>query len=150
MSKGITDLVVLVLFLSVFGIVGFAIWYFTHSLINQGEKLQKAVLDAATPGDAKIIEVGRSAEDAGWVDVVLRFEVTPQFGELFNALTVWSVELAHIADIQVGKSVPVKIAEIKDEKSKTRRFKSVFPDVAWAVQLNWQDEITEETVKTLV
>jgi len=77
-------------------------------------------------------------------------EVTPQFGESFNAITVWSVEPAHFAEIQVGKSVPVKIAEIQAKKSKTKKFKSIFPDVAWAELYYWQDELTEETVKKLV
>jgi hypothetical protein len=137
-------------FLLVVGIVGFAIWYFTRSMVNQGEKMQKAVLETATPGDAKIIEVNASAEGASGMDVVLRLEVTPQFGESFNAITVWSVEPAHLAEIQVGKSVPVKIAEIQADRSKTKKFKSIFPDVAWAELYYWQEELTEETVKTLV
>jgi hypothetical protein len=145
-----SNLALVVLIPLVTGIVGFAIWYFTRSMVNKGEKMQKAVLDAAAPGDGKIIEVGASSEGAGGMDVVLRLEVTPQFGESFNALTVWSVEPAHFADIQVGKSVPVKIAEIQAEKSKTKKFKSIFPDVVWAELYYWQEELTEETVKTLV
>jgi hypothetical protein len=148
MSTVFTALVVLILL--VVGIVGFAIWYFTRTMVNKGEKMQKAVLETATPGNAKIIEVGASAEGAGGMDVVLRLEVTPQFGESFNAITVWSVEPAHFAETQVGKSVPVKIAEIQAEKSKTKKFKSIFPDVAWAELYYWQEELTEETVKTLV
>jgi hypothetical protein len=149
MSTGITALVVL-LFILVLGGVGFAIWYFTHSMENQGEKMQKAVLETATPGDAKIIKVDASAEGAAGMDVVLRLEVTPQFGGSFNAITVWSVEPAHFAEIQVGKSIPVKIADIQAEKSKTKIFKSIFPDVTWAELYYWQNELTEETVKKLV
>jgi hypothetical protein len=145
-----SNLALVVLIPLVTGIVGFAIWYFTRSMVNKGEKMQKAVFDAATPGDGKITEVGASAEGAGGMDVVLRLEVTPQFGESFNAITVWSVEPAHFAEIQVGKSVPVKIAEIQAKKSKTKKFKSIFPDVAWAELYYWQDELTEETVKKLV
>jgi len=148
MSIGSTALVVL--FLLIVGIVGFAIWYFTRAMGKTGEKMQKAVFETATPGDGKIIEVGASAEGAGGMDVVLQLEVTPQFGESFNAITVWSVEPAHFAEIQVGKSVPVKIAEIQAKKSKTKKFKSIFPDVAWAELYYWQDELTEETVKKLV
>ena len=148
MSIGSTALVVL--FLLIVGIVGFAIWYFTRAMKNTGEKMQKAVFETATPGDGKIIEVGASAEGAAGMDVVLQLEVTPQFGESFNAITVWSVEPAHFAEIQVGKSVPVKIAEIQAKKSKTKKFKSIFPDVAWAELYYWQDELTEETVKKLV
>ncbi|MGD0752407.1 MAG: hypothetical protein ABSA23_13505 [Anaerolineales bacterium] len=150
MSSGITDLVVLVLIILVVGIVGFAIWYFTRSMKNTGEKMQKAVLDTAIPGDAKIIRIDASAEGAAGMDVVLRLEVTPQFGESFNASTVWSVEPAHFAEIQVGKSISVKIAEIQAAKSKTKKFKSIFPDVAWAELYYWQDELTEETVKKFV
>jgi hypothetical protein len=149
MSIGITALVVL-FFILVVGGVGFAIWYFTHATENQGVKMQKAVLETAIPGDAKIIKVDASAEGAAGMDVVLRLEVTPHFGESFNAITVWSVEPAHFAETQVGKSVPVKIAEIQAGKSKTKKFKSIFPDVAWAELYYWQDELTEETVKKLV
>jgi hypothetical protein len=148
MSIGNTALVVL--FLLVVGIVGFAIWYFTRAMENKGEKMQKAVLETATSGNAKIIKVDASAEGAGGMDVVLRLEVTPQFGESFNAITVWSVKPAHLVEIQVGKLVPVKIAEIPADKSKTKKFKSIFPDVAWAELYYWQEELTEETVKTLV
>jgi hypothetical protein len=145
-----SNLALVVLIPLVAGIVGFAIWYFTRAMENTGEKMQKAVFETATPGDGKIVEVGASAEGASGMDVVLRLEVTPQFGESFNAITVWSVEPAHFAEIQVGKSVPVKIAEIQAEKSKTKKFKSIFPDVAWAELYYWQEELTEETVKTLV
>jgi hypothetical protein len=148
MSIGNPALVVL--FLLVVGIVGFAIWYFTRAMKNTGEKMQKAVLATATPGEAKIIGIDASAEGAGGMDVVLRLEVTPQFGDSFNAITVWSVEPAHMAEIQVGKSVPVKIAEIQAKKSTTKKFKSIFPDVKWAELYYWQDELTEETVKKLV
>jgi len=148
MPISITALVVLVLL--VVGIVGFAVWYFTRAIMNTGKKMQMAVLETATPGVAKILEVGASAEGAGGMDVVLRLEVTPQFGESFNAITVWSVEPAHFAEIQAGKSITVKIAEIQVEKSKTKKFKSIFPEVAWAELYYWQEELTEETVKTLV
>jgi hypothetical protein len=146
----IISIALVVLFLLIVGIVGFAIWYFTRAMGNTGDKMQKAVFETATPGDGKIIEVGKSAEGAGGMDVILQLEVTPQFGESFNAITVWSVEPAHFAEIQVGKSVPVKIAEIQAKKSKTKKFKSIFPDVAWAELYYWQDELTEETVKNLV
>jgi hypothetical protein len=148
MSITITALVVLVLLVG--GVVGFAIWYFTRSMEKTGEKLQKTVLETATPGEAKIIEVGASAKGADGMDVVLRLEVTPRFGESFNATTVWSVEPAHMAEIQARKSVPVKIAEIQSDKSKTKKFRSIFPDVAWADLYYWQEELTEERVKTLV
>jgi len=146
MSIVIAALVILVLV----GIVGFVVWYFTRSMVNKGKNMQKAVLEAATLGNAKIVKVDASAEGAAGMDVVLRLEVTRQFGESFSAITVWSVEPAHFGEIQVGKSVPVKIAEIQAVKSKTKKFKSIFPDVAWAELYYWQDELTEETVKKLV
>jgi hypothetical protein len=144
----ITALVVLVLLVG--GALAVAILYFTRSMENTGQKLQKAVLENATPGDAKILEVGASAKGADGMDVVLRLEVTPRFGESFNTITIWSVEPAHVTEIQARKSVPVKIAEIQSDKSKTKKFKSIFPDVAWADLYYWQEELTEERVKTLV
>ena len=146
----ISNILVVLGFLLVLSIVGFGVWYFTHAMVKSGKKLIKEGLETATPGEAKIIEVGKSAGGEGDMDIVLRLEVTPQFGEYFNAITVWSVEPAHLADIQVGKSVPVKIAEIQAEKSKTKKFKSIFPDVAWAELYYWQEELTEETVKTFL
>jgi hypothetical protein len=53
-------------------------------------------------------------------------EAAPQFGESFNSITVWSIEPVHLAEILVGKSVAVKIAEIQAEKSKLQKFKSIF------------------------
>jgi hypothetical protein len=49
----------------------------------------------------------------GTTDVALRLEVAPQSGESFNSITVWSIGPIHLAEIQVGKSVAVKIAEIQ-------------------------------------
>ncbi|MGD0006761.1 MAG: hypothetical protein ABSE06_21305 [Anaerolineaceae bacterium] len=61
----ISNTLVVLGFLLVLGILGFAAWYFTHAMVKSGEKIQKAVLETATPGEAKIIEVGASVEGAG-------------------------------------------------------------------------------------
>jgi hypothetical protein len=86
----------------------------------------------------------------GTTDVALRLEAAPQFGESFNSITVWSIEPVHLAEILVGKSVAVKIAEIQSEKSKLQKFKSIFPDVAWAKLYGWTQEFTEETMKPML
>ncbi len=142
-------LVVLFGFLVVAGGVGFGVWYFTHSVIKTGEKGQAALLKDAAPGEAKIIEVGASEGNRGSTEVALRLEVTPQFGESYNAFTVWAVEPAHMADIQAGKTVAVKVAESPAGKSKTEKIKSIFPDVKWAELWYEGMEFTEESMKTL-
>jgi hypothetical protein len=40
--------------------------------------------------------------------VGLLLEVTPQFGEQLSAIISWVVEPVHMAEIQTGKSEPVK------------------------------------------
>ncbi len=132
-------------------IVGFMIWLSNPTrLINSFEKDKEALLKNATLGDAKIIEVGASETNRGSMDVALRLEVTPQFGESFNAITVWTIEPAHTAEIQAGKLIAVKIVEIQAGKSKTKKIKNIFPGVAWAELYNWPQECTEETMKTMV
>ena len=101
------------------------VWFFIRGSSNE-EKKRKALLKKATPGDAKIIEVGVSRTSSSdnsdqKMHVALRLEVVPRFGEQFNAITYWAVEPAHTAEIQAGKSVPVKIAEIQVGKSKTKK-----------------------------
>jgi hypothetical protein len=75
-------------------------------------------------------------------------EVVPHLGEPFNAITYWAVEPAHTADIQAGKSVPVKIAEIQVGKSKTKKFKSIFPEVSWANLIYWEKKFSEQDMKS--
>lgn len=132
------------------GIVALAIWQSPAHTLERWGKKQKALLQNATPGDAKIIEVGASFTNLGTTDVALRLEVTPQFGESFNAITVWSVEPVHLTKIQAGKSIAVKIVEIQVAKSKTKKIKSIFPDVAWATLYGSAQEFTEESMKTMV
>ncbi len=131
-------------------VVGIPLWF----LIRAGKKETKQIetlMQKGTPGDAKIIEVGasRTGRSDQKTHVALRLEVVPKFGEAFNAITSWVVEPAHIAEIQTGKLVPVKIVEMQAGKSKTKKFKSIFPDVAWAKLYYWEQEFTEETMKTI-
>ncbi len=130
--------------------VGLILWLVIRAG-NKEQKQQKAFLKDGTPGEAKIIEVGgsRMGRSDQKTHVALRLEVAPQFGEQFNAITSWVVEPAHMADIQTGKSIPVKIVEIQAKKSKTKKFKSIFPAVTWAKLYYWEQEFTEDTMKTI-
>ena len=131
-------------------VVGIPLWW----VIRAGKKEQQqeqSLLKKGTPGQAKIIEVGasRTGKSDQKTHVALRLAITPQSGEPFNAITSWVVEPAHIADIQAGKSVPVKIVDMPSGKSKTKKFKSIFPDMAWAKLYYWEQEFTEATMKTI-
>jgi len=130
------------------GIVALAIWQSPAHTLERREKKQKALLQNATSGEAKIIEVGVSFTHLGTTDVAMRLEVTPQFGESFSAITVWSIEPVHLAEIQSSKSLPVKIVEIQAGKSKTEKLHIIFPDVIWAKQYYWNKEFTGEAMKT--
>jgi hypothetical protein len=131
-------------------VIGIILWLVIRAG-NKEQKQQKAFLKAGTPGEAKIIEVGgsRTGRSDQKTHVALRLEVVPQSGGQFNAITSWVVEPAHISDIEAGKSVPIIIVEVKAGKSKTKKFNSIFPDVAWAKLYYWQQEFTEETMKTI-
>jgi hypothetical protein len=130
--------------------VGLVLWLVIRAG-NKEQKQQKAFLKDGTPGEAKIVEVGgsRTGRSDQKTHVALRLEIVPQFGEQFNTITSWVVEPAHMAEIQTGKSIPVKIVEIQARKSKTKKFKSIFPAVAWAKLYYWEQEFTEETMKTI-
>jgi len=141
--------------LIVIGVIALAGWVYFMTwlsdktrIIKNFEKQQEAVLKIATPGDAKIIEVGASDTD-GDVNVALRLEVTPQFGDSFNAITVWAIEPMHVAEIQIGKSIPVKFVDIPAFNSKEKT-KCIYPDVAWAKQYSPREEFTEESMKTVM
>jgi hypothetical protein len=130
------------------GIVALAIWQSPAHTLERWDKKQKLLLQNATSGEAKIIEVGVSFTNLGTTNVALRLEVTPQFGESFNVITVWSIEPVHLAEIQASKSVPGKIVEIQAGKSKTKKLQIIFPDVVWAKQYYWYKEFTGEAMKT--
>jgi hypothetical protein len=130
--------------------IGLILWLVVRAG-NKEQKQQKALLKDGAPGEAKIIEVGgsRTSRSDQKTHVALRLEVVPQFGEQFNAITSWVVEPAHMAEIQTGKSIPVKIVEVQAKKSKTKKFKSIFPAVEWAKLYYWEQEFTEDTMKTI-
>jgi hypothetical protein len=132
-------------------IAGFVAWMFWLSnptrILRDFEKEKEALLKNATSGEAKIIEVGSSFSNRGTTDVALRLEVTPQFGDSFNTITVWSIEPAHLSDMKAGKSVSIKIVEYQADKSKTKKIKSIFPAVAWAELYGWNQEFTEKDMK---
>jgi hypothetical protein len=131
-------------------LVGLIFWLVIRAG-NKEQKQQKAFLKDGVPGEAKIIEVGgsRTGRSDQKTHVALRLEVVPQFGEQSNAITSWVVDPAHIADIQAGKSVAVKIVDIQPKKSKTKSFKSIFPAVAWAKLYYWEQEFSEDTMKEI-
>jgi hypothetical protein len=144
------SIVVITIILVIGLFVGLLIWNTPARRTERMEKAQKALLENTTPGKAKIIEVGASEGNRGSTEVALRLEVTPEFGESFNAITIWAVEPAHMAEIQAGKSVPVKIRETQTgSRSKSIKFKSIFPAVDWAELWYWAMEFTEETMKTM-
>jgi hypothetical protein len=130
--------------------IGVILWLLVRAG-NKEQKQQKAMLKNGVPGEARIVEVGasRTGRSDQKTHVALRLEVVPKSGGQFSAITSWVVEPAHIDDIQAGKSVPVKIVDVKAGKAKTKEFKSIFPDVAWAKLYYWQQEFTEETMKTV-
>lgn len=69
-------------------------WFIIRGYSNE-EKKRKVLLKKATPGDAKIIEVGVSRTSSSdnsdqKMRVAFRLEVVPQFGEQFNAITYWA------------------------------------------------------------
>ncbi len=148
-SSVVLVLVIILIMGLVAGIVALANWQSPAKIVERAEKKQKSLLQNATPGEAKIIEVGASYTSRGSTDVALRLEVTPQFGESFNAITVWSVEPVHLAEIQAGKSIPVKIVEMQAGKSNAKGFKSIFPDAAWAKLYGYAQEFTEADMKNV-
>jgi len=149
----VTLLVVLVFILVVgliVGIVFLALRRSPEKIMERADAKEKSLLENATPGEAKIIEVGDSLTTNGSTDVGLQLEVTPQFGESYNAFTVWSIEPVHLPEIQAGKSFTVKIVEVQSKKSSSKKFKSIFPDMAWAKLYGWGTEYTQESMKTLI
>ncbi len=83
----------------------------------------------AIPGaTAKVIALGNSytSRTYGTMSVGLRLEITPPFGEPYQIISVWEIQPAHVAEVQVGKTIPVKV----DAKNP----KIIYPDVPWAEQ----------------
>ena len=96
---------------------------------GRAEKALAARLAQARPGaTAKVIELGSSytSRNYGVVSVAMRVEVTPAFGPDYQTISVWEVEPAHVGEVQVGKTLPVKVD--------AQNPKIIYPDVPWATQ----------------
>jgi hypothetical protein len=130
--------------------IGLLVWLLVRAGKKETQQMD-AFMQKGAPGNAKIIEVGasRTGRSDQKMHVALRLEVNPQVGEPFKAITSWVIEPAHTVEIRAGASIPVKITEIQAGKSKTKKFKSIFPDVAWAKLYYWEQEFTEATMKTI-
>ncbi len=83
----------------------------------------------AIPGaTAKVIALGNSyvSRTYGDMSVGLRLEITPPSGEPYQVISVWEIQPVHAFELQVGKTIPVKVDAINP--------KIVYPDVPWAEQ----------------
>lgn len=101
-----------------------------------------ARLARAAPASAKVIEVGPSSTSRNFGDmsVAFRAEITPQAGAPYQVISVWEIEPAHVGDIQVGKSLDVRIDEANPHV--------IFPDakLEWASQ-KYLKEFDENDMK---
>ncbi len=83
----------------------------------------------AIPGaTAKVVELGNSSVSRTYGDmsVGLRLEIIPPFGAPYQVISVWEIQPAHAPDVQVGKTIPVKVD--------AQNPKIIYPDVPWAEQ----------------
>lgn len=101
---------------------------------NEDELRIKQAIPGAT---AKVIALGNSyvSRTYGSMSVGLRLEITPPFGEPYQVISVWEVQPIHVPEVQVGKTIPVKV----DAKNP----KVIYPDVPWAEQPD-PTEFTED------
>ncbi|MEP7357802.1 MAG: hypothetical protein ABI847_11215 [Anaerolineales bacterium] len=96
---------------------------------GQAQKKLAARMAQAQPGAiARIVEVGSSSSSQSYGDlsVALRLEVTPAFGSAYQTISVWQIQPIHIPDVQLGKTLPVKVD--------AQNPKIIYPDVPWATQ----------------
>jgi hypothetical protein len=108
-------------------VVGALAVYFAQS--RRTENALAGRMAQAQPGAmAKVIELGSSytSRNYGDVSVAMRLEVTPAFGPDYQTISVWQVEPAHVVEVQVGKTLPVKVD--------AQNPKIIYPDVPWATQ----------------
>lgn len=91
-------------------------------------RVEAAEAGAVAGGSARIVEVGSSytSRTSGETSVAVRLAITDAAGSAYEAISVWEVQPAHLADVQVGKLVPVKVER--------QNPKIIFPDVPWASQ----------------
>jgi hypothetical protein len=98
-----------------------------------------ARLKAAAPGaTVTVVEVGSSyvSKNYGVTMATLRLEVSPASGAPYRIISEWEVQPAYIGEIQVGKSIPVKVD--------AQNPKIVFPAVAWAKQYSLDEGVEED------
>ena len=95
---------------------------------NRSMKEYPKRLAQAIPAEAKIIEVGNSYNERnyGQMSVAMRLEITPEFGQPYQTISVWEIEPAHAHEIRVGKTLPIKI----DKQNP----KVIFSNVQWGSQ----------------
>ncbi len=103
------------------GAVGLYFWQGSRTVSQNDQRFAQAAAAKAT-----IIEVGTSivGKSTSKVSAALRFEVQRPDGTTYKTRSPWIIEPAHIGQVRLGTSLPVKI----DAKEKN----VVFPDVAWA------------------
>jgi hypothetical protein len=108
-------------------VVGALAVYFVRS--GRTEKALAGRMAQARPGAmAKVIELGSSyaSRNYGDVSVAMRLEVVPAFGPAYQTISVWQIQPIHVTEVQVGKSLPVKVD--------AQNPKIIYPDVPWATQ----------------
>jgi hypothetical protein len=93
----------------------------------------------AKPASARLIKIGHSesSQSYGTVDVHLTFEVHPPQGEPYQVKNIWSVDPVHVAKLQEGMTVKVRISA--DDRTK------LYSDETWAQSLDLeQDSLPDE------
>ncbi len=66
-------------------------------------------IDQAIPATAKVLHVGASEASSDGIDIDLTIEVMPPFGAPYKVKATWSVEPVHVARIQEGSVLAIKI-----------------------------------------
>lgn len=108
---------------AVIAVVGLFIWN-----RRTDQEQAKRVAEAVPGAMAKVIEIGNTntSEEYDDVSVRLRLEITPEFGDVYEAISLWIVKPAHLPDIQVGKTIPITLDRANP--------KIVYPVPSWASQ----------------
>lgn len=96
-------------------------------------------VQSAVPGAmATIVELGGSyvSRNYGTAMVTMRMDIQPTAGAPYRVISEWEVQPTHIVDVQVGRSIPVRV-DIQNPKV-------VFPDVPWAKQYSLDEGIEDD------
>lgn len=111
-----------------------------YGLTQKLDKGTRARFDQSLPASAQVIEVGNSYnERSGYgMSVALRLQVTPADGSPYPVISVWEVQPTHAEDIQVGKTLEIRI----DKQNP----KVIFPVADWALQ-TYLKEYTEDDME---